>query len=145
MLWELLILHSWERVKTEPIMESLKVTFGPILYLIFYLKTKKKVAVQSKIYKYFLLQGIFPTQGSIPHLLCLQPLAGGFFTTCITWEACANIYWRINSIWHCHMYRDINTLILIHSMPKEVPWVSLFAVQSTISSLSIREGIMTRF
>ena len=32
------------------------------------------------------LQGIFPTQGSNPHPLCLA-LAGGFFTTSATWEA----------------------------------------------------------
>ena len=30
---------------------------------------------------HFLLQGIFPTQGSNSHLLCLPALAGGFFTT----------------------------------------------------------------
>ena len=33
-----------------------------------------------------LLQGIFLTQGSNPHLLCLA-LAGEFFTTSATWEA----------------------------------------------------------
>ena len=35
-----------------------------------------------------LLQGIFPTQGSNSGLLCLSALAGGFFTTITTWEAC---------------------------------------------------------
>ena len=34
-----------------------------------------------------LLQGIFPIQGSNPHLLNLPALAGGFFTTSTTWEA----------------------------------------------------------
>ena len=34
-----------------------------------------------------LLQGIFPTQGSNPHLLPLPTVAGGFFTTSATWEA----------------------------------------------------------
>ena len=34
---------------------------------------------------HFLLQGIFPTQGSNPHLLS-SVLAGGFFST-VTWEA----------------------------------------------------------
>ena len=36
-----------------------------------------------------LLQGIFMTQGSNPHLLSLASpaLAGGFFTTSATWEA----------------------------------------------------------
>ena len=33
-----------------------------------------------------LLQGIFPTQGLNPRLLCLPTLAGGFFTTSTTWE-----------------------------------------------------------
>ena len=36
---------------------------------------------------HFLLQGIFPTQGSNPRLLRLPALAGGFFTTSATWEA----------------------------------------------------------
>ena len=36
---------------------------------------------------HFLLQGIFPTQGSNLHLLCLLVLAGRFFTTSTTWEA----------------------------------------------------------
>ena len=30
---------------------------------------------------YFLLQGIFPTQGSTPPVPCVSCLAGGFFTT----------------------------------------------------------------
>ena len=34
-----------------------------------------------------LLYGIFPPQGSNPHLLGLPALAGGFFTTSTTWEA----------------------------------------------------------
>ena len=34
-----------------------------------------------------LLQGIFPTQGSNPHLLRLPAQEGGFFTTSTTWEA----------------------------------------------------------
>ena len=33
------------------------------------------------------LQGIFPTQGSNPHLLHLPALASGFFITSATWEA----------------------------------------------------------
>ena len=33
------------------------------------------------------LQEIFPTQGSNPHLLTFPALAGGFFTTSATWEA----------------------------------------------------------
>ena len=33
-----------------------------------------------------LLQGIFPTQGSNPHLLCLPALARGFFATSAIWE-----------------------------------------------------------
>ena len=33
-----------------------------------------------------LLQGLFPTQGLNPRLLCLLH-SGGFFTTSITWEA----------------------------------------------------------
>ena len=36
---------------------------------------------------HFLLRGIFPTQGSNLHLLCLPPLAGRFFTTSTTWKA----------------------------------------------------------
>ena len=35
---------------------------------------------------HFLLQGIFPTQGSNPGLLGLPALAGGFFTTGATWK-----------------------------------------------------------
>ena len=35
-----------------------------------------------------LLQGIFPSQGLNPGLLCLPALAGGFFITSATWEAC---------------------------------------------------------
>ena len=34
---------------------------------------------------HFLLQGLFPTQGSNPNLLS-PALAGRFFTTCATWE-----------------------------------------------------------
>ena len=34
-----------------------------------------------------LLQGIFPTQGSSPHLLCLLHWQAGFFTNSTTWEA----------------------------------------------------------
>ena len=34
-----------------------------------------------------LLQGIFPTQGLNAHLFVSSALAGGFFTTNITWEA----------------------------------------------------------
>ena len=37
------------------------------------------------------LQGIFPTQGSNPHLLFLA-LAGGFFTTSATCEALRTAY-----------------------------------------------------
>ena len=33
-----------------------------------------------------LIQGIFPNQGSNPHLSCLPTLAGGFFITKATWE-----------------------------------------------------------
>ena len=37
---------------------------------------------------HFLLQGIFPTQGSSTHLIITSPaLAGRFFTASITWEA----------------------------------------------------------
>ena len=36
---------------------------------------------------YSLLQGIFPTQGSNPHVSCLTALAGRFFTASATWEA----------------------------------------------------------
>ena len=35
---------------------------------------------------HFLLQGIFPVQGSNPHLLRLPSLAGEFFTTSTTWK-----------------------------------------------------------
>ena len=38
-----------------------------------------------------LLQEIFPTHGSKPHLLCLPALASGFFTTSTTGEAWAQI------------------------------------------------------
>ena len=34
---------------------------------------------------HFLLQGIFPAQGSNSHL-CVSCIAGGFFTTHTTWE-----------------------------------------------------------
>ena len=34
-----------------------------------------------------LLQGIFPTQGLNPRLLCLPALEGRFFTTSAPWEA----------------------------------------------------------
>ena len=40
-----------------------------------------------------LLQGIFPTQGLNPHLLMSPALAGGFFTTSVTWEAPRFQYW----------------------------------------------------
>ena len=36
---------------------------------------------------HFLLQGIFPTQGSNPHLLRLLNWQAGFFTTSAAWEA----------------------------------------------------------
>ena len=39
-----------------------------------------------------LLQGVVPTQGSNSRILCLPALAGGFFTTCATWEAQVNRY-----------------------------------------------------
>ena len=38
--------------------------------------------------RHFLLQGIFPPQGSNPCLWISPALTGGFFTTCATWEAC---------------------------------------------------------
>ena len=34
-----------------------------------------------------LLQGIFLTQGSNPHLIMSPALVGGFFTFCVTWKA----------------------------------------------------------
>ena len=40
---------------------------------------------------HFLLQGIFPTQGSNPGLLHLPALAHGFFTTSPSWETCYSI------------------------------------------------------
>ena len=45
--------------------------------------------------------GIFPTQGSNPRLLCL--LAGGFFTTSITWEAHKRqVKWKsLSHVWLC--------------------------------------------
>ena len=45
-----------------------------------------------------LLQEIFPTQGSKPHLLCLPALASGFFTTSTTGEAWAQIveHWQMS-------------------------------------------------
>ena len=36
---------------------------------------------------HFLLQEIFLTEGSNPHLFLSPALAGGFFTTSATWEA----------------------------------------------------------
>ena len=36
---------------------------------------------------HFLCQGIFLTQGSIPHLFMSPALGGGFFTTSAAWEA----------------------------------------------------------
>ena len=41
---------------------------------------------------HFLLQGIFPTQGSNPFPLRLSALAGGFFATSTTWEAHMYVY-----------------------------------------------------
>ena len=55
----------------------------------------------------FLLQGIFLTQGSNPHLLS-PALAGGFFTTSTTWESPCVIY-------NCIKYDDINIYILLIS------------------------------
>ena len=40
-----------------------------------------------------LLQGIFPTQGLNPHLLMSPALAGGFFTTRVTWKGPRFQYW----------------------------------------------------
>ena len=37
-----------------------------------------------------ILQGIIPTQGSKPTYLMSPALAGGFFITSITWEACVS-------------------------------------------------------
>ena len=53
------------------------------------------------------LQGIFPTHGSIPHLLGLPTLAGELFTTSATWEAKALYYLYELSI----IDVDINTNI----------------------------------
>ena len=39
--------------------------------------------------RHFLLQGMFATQGSNPHLMS-PAVAGGFFTTSATWEALKN-------------------------------------------------------
>ena len=36
---------------------------------------------------HYLLQGIFETQGSNPHLFESSELVGRFFTTSVTWEA----------------------------------------------------------
>ena len=44
---------------------------------------------------YTLLQGVFPTQRSNPHLIS-PALAGGFFTTSITWETPNNYIYRLN-------------------------------------------------
>ena len=45
----------------------------------------------------FLLQGIFPTQGSNPHLLPASPtLAGEFFTTWAIWEVLQKPYYLRN-------------------------------------------------
>ena len=38
-----------------------------------------------------LLQGIFPTQGTNPCLMCLPPRAGRFFTTRVIWKALAKV------------------------------------------------------
>ena len=47
-----------------------------------------------------LLQGIFLTQGSNPHLIMSPALVGGFFTICATWEAPnwlhSNTKWKLN-------------------------------------------------
>ena len=42
---------------------------------------------ETGVHCHFLLQGIFPTQGSNPHLFRSPALTGGFFTTSTTWEA----------------------------------------------------------
>ena len=39
---------------------------------------------------HILLQGIFPIQGSNPHLLCLPHWQAGFFSSSATWEALGN-------------------------------------------------------
>ena len=44
-----------------------------------------------------LLQGIFPTEESNPHLLS-PALAGGFFTTSATWEVAFN--WHLSTVWN---------------------------------------------
>ena len=53
-----------------------------------------------------LLQGIFLTQGSNPHLSCLPSLAGGFFTTSTTWEACHLHPWGPTVTWCLREGRD---------------------------------------
>ena len=45
-----------------------------------------------------LLQGIFSTQGSNPHVLLSPPLAGWFFTTSTTWEAQKEIWVLVISL-----------------------------------------------
>ena len=48
-----------------------------------------------------LLQGVFPTQGSNVCILCLPALAGWFFATSATWEACvaSSIQFSFHSAW----------------------------------------------
>ena len=45
--------------------------------------------------RHVLLQGIFPTQGSNPHLTS-SALAGGFFTASVAWEAPEEVWGSIN-------------------------------------------------
>ena len=44
-------------------------------------------AKNTGVSSHFLLRGIFPTQGSNPHLLCLLRWQADVFTNCATWEA----------------------------------------------------------
>ena len=80
-------------MKTEPIMKSLKITFGLTLYLIFYLKTKREESSSTEQnIKIFPSPGDLPNPGAKSTPLMSSALAGGFFTTIVTWEECANIY-----------------------------------------------------
>ena len=71
------------------------------------------------------LQGIFLTQGSNCHLLCLPALAGGFFITSTSWEAQSR-------------GSSQPTALQADSLPSEPPGKPM---NTGVGSLSILQGI----
>ena len=80
-----------------------------------------------------LLQGLFPTQGSNPHLLHLPALAGGFITSSATWEA-HGIYIYIYIPLYVYIYIYIQWNIS-HKNNKILPYVATW-MDLVLSELS---------